>query len=277
MTAQPFVKWAGGKRQLLDELVKYVPKRIRRYYEPFVGGGALFFRLADEQRFETASISDSCSDLVNAYRTVASDRYRLAEQLRALEALYEKTPEETYYRVRAENPKELNIVDRAARFIFLNKAGFNGLYRLNKKGGFNVPWGKRDVVTTHDAENLKRCSSALAQVSISLADFESSVAEARAGDFVYFDPPYMPTSKTSSFVAYSQDGFNADAQKRLANVFVGLALRGVDVMLSQADVPEARELYAGAHIVEVEGRRAVNCQSDKRGKVGELIVLARRP
>jgi DNA adenine methylase len=273
MQAHPFIKWVGGKTQLLSELLKHFPEKIGTYYEPFIGGGAVFFTLASTRRFERACINDWNEELVNLYRTVRDSPADLMAVLLVIEEEYKETPETVYYKWRAEDPKTLKPLVAAARFIFLNKAGFNGLYRVNKKGGFNVPWGKREKVTTFDPENILACSKALLMNgSITQGDFESAVTEAKAGDLVYFDPPYVPVNLTSNFTSYTSDGFGFPEQERLAKLFKTLVARGVKVVLSNSDTQVVRDLYAGCIIHSVQARRAVNSKGSSRGPVGEVIV-----
>ena len=282
MQARPFCKWVGGKTQLLPTLLKLFPQKVTTYFEPFTGGGSVFFTMAAEGRFEFAVINDMNWELVNAYCTVRDEPADLMAVLLTIEEEYKESPEAVYYKWRAEDPKTLLPLAAAARFIFLNKAGFNGLYRVNSKGGFNSPWGKREKVTTFDAENILACSAALLKnVTLRQGDFSKilegdavlDVGAAKAGDLVYFDPPYVPLNPTSNFTSYTSVGFGLKEQERLAKLFKKLSDRGVKVVLSNSDTPVVRDLYAGFTIHEVQARRAVNSKGSSRGPVGEVIVV----
>jgi len=262
---KPFVKWAGGKRQLLPAIRLNLPKKFARYFEPFVGGGAVFFDLAPP----CAILSDANAELINCYLAV---RDHVDELIRALRGhVYEK---EHYYRVRAIAPDSLGEVERAARTIFLNKTGFNGLYRVNSKGVFNVPFGRFKNPNICDEPTLRTCSARLVGVEIHHRPFEATLREARAGDFVYFDPPYIPLSKTSYFTAYSDLRFDLEDQERLARVFEELADRGAKVMLSNSDVEWVRERYARFTLKDVLAPRSVNSVVSSRGLVRELLVTS---
>jgi DNA adenine methylase len=263
----------GGKTQLLFTLFEHFPEKFGTYFEPFVGGGSVFYALAAEKRFQRAVLNDWNSELVNAYRTVQSFPDALMLLLTAKEALYKKDPKGYYYHERCLDPALLDPVARAARFIFLNKAGFNGLYRVNQDGGFNVPWGKKAEVKTFDEANVRACSAVLASVTLLQGDFEAVAEKAKKGDLVYFDPPYVPLTITSSFTSYTEGGFGLKEQERLAGVFKRLSDREVNVVMSNSDTKVIRDLYADFDIHEVQARRAVNSKGDKRGPVGEVIVV----
>lgn len=271
--SRPPCKWVGGKGQLLPELHRLKPSSFHAYYEPFVGGGALFFSLASAGFFRArvdprATLSDTNEDLIQFYRTLREFPEKLINTMK--QYVYE---EETYYAVRAYDPKQLTDVERASRFLYLNKTCFNGLYRVNKAGKFNVPFGRYTNPTICDEDNLIACSKALRGVSIECEDFERMTACAVApGSLVYFDPPYVPLSKTSDFTGYTKDGFNDKEHVRLARVFAQLADRGVYAMLSNSDTPFTRELYKDFDITEVMAKRHVNSKADKRGAVKEIIV-----
>lgn len=263
---KPFLKWAGGKRQILRELLKRLPGPApQRYHEPFLGGGALFFGL----RPEWASLSDINEELMNCYRVVRDEVEALIGSLGR-----HKHDSEHYYAVRERNPARMKPVQRASRTIFLNRTGFNGLFRVNSKGAFNVPFGRYENPLICDAENLRACSCALAQVRLEVAPFEAVLDAAAPGDFVYFDPPYVPLSRTASFTAYQKSGFTMADQERLAAVFRELARRGVHAMLSNADVEDVRRLFAGFPIHGITARRLVNSDAAGRGLVGEVIVTS---
>ncbi len=265
--ARPFVKWAGGKGQLLPELFKRLPKKFSRYCEPFVGGGAFFFSL----RPERALLSDVNQELVLAYQVIRDDVEALIEELKVHR--YEK---EYYYSVREWDRQEeysrMPAVKKAARFIFLNKTCFNGLHRVNSKGHFNVPFGEYSNPTIVDAENLRRCSQALAQTQVELSDYLSLEAQLAEGDFVYFDPPYAPLSATSSFTSYTVDGFDSNDQVALRDLCHRLSEKGVLFMLSNSSSMWIRELYDSFHVHSVSAARAINSKASQRGPVEELIV-----
>lgn len=263
--AQPFLKWAGGKGGLLSQLLPLMPRELRwsRYHEPFVGGGAVFFSLAPRRAY----LSDLNPELVNCYRVIRGDVDALCEALR--EHVYEK---DHYYEVRAVDPSTLDDVQRAARFIYLNRTCFNGLHRVNRKGQFNVPFGRHANPTICDEPNLRRVSAALREVEIAHAGFEAVLERAQPGDFVYFDPPYQPISATSSFTAYTSHAFGPRQQAELAQVFRALDARGCKVMLSNSNAEFIRTLYQGFDIREVYATRAINRDASKRGPIPELVV-----
>ena len=269
---KPFCKMAGGKTQLLDELLKRIPAKYLDdlanhrsvFYEPFVGGGALFFALQPRKAF----LGDGNPHLIKTYESIRDDVEGLIRQLRSPRY---KNNETAYYKVR-----ELAFMHRetvAADFIYLNKTGFNGLFRVNSDGRFNVPFGKRKSPKWFDEEILRQCALALRNTHLWSQDFEKTIFTARTGDFVYADPPYWPTSETADFRGYTKMGFGPDDQVRLRDAALRLKKKGVFVMLSNADVPPIRELYKnGFKIDRVEARRAINSVGERRGKVGELII-----
>jgi DNA adenine methylase len=284
MIARPFLKWAGGKTALLPEILPRLPKKINTYYEPFVGGGAVFFALAAEKRFEGANISDVNSELVEAYSTVGADPKGV---IKVLKRHAKKHCEDHYYAIRALNHTKLSRIERAARTIYLNRTGFNGLYRVNRKGLFNVPFGDYANPTICNEENLIAVSSLLIAklgaaawnddftVGVAIRDFEIAVSDAKRGDAVYFDPPYVPVSKTANFTAYSKGGFNDEEQARLRDCFARLYKRGVHVLLSNSDTPFVRKLYKGFKLEKVQAPRRINSKGGKRGNVGELLITGR--
>jgi DNA adenine methylase len=285
MTAQPFVKFVGGKTQLVPTLLKHLPPKMRCYYEPFVGGGALFFSLAShtDKRYETAVLGDTNDDLINAYRAVRDCPARLSELLCEYEARYELAEKETFYAVRALDRTTLSHLEQAARFIFLNKTCFNGMFRVNRRGEFNVPWCRKfGRVSTHAPSNLLACSKALdyAATSVYNCDFDNllmATFSVRPGDAVYFDPPYHPTSKTANFTEYVPSGFRMNEQKRLAHCAEDCVNCGAFVMISNSDVPEIVELYVsrGFEIHRVNEKRNINSKGDRRGAVGTILAIGR--
>ena len=264
---RPFLKWVGGKTQLLEQLGPLLPAAFRRYYEPFVGGAALFFDLRAARPEMPAFLRDVNTELVDCYVAVRDHVDSLIEELRG-----HRYESEHYYEVRAQRPADLPLARRAARTIFLNKTGYNGLYRVNRSGQFNVPFGRFTNPLFCDVENLRACSRALQGVSIEQGDFTSVLRHAKKGDFVYFDPPYVPLSPTSDFTAYIPGGFREPEQRQLAKVFGKLAQRGVQVMLSNSDTKLVRDLYAGFRIDVVYASRSVNSNGARRGKLPEIVV-----
>ncbi|MGF1460232.1 MAG: DNA adenine methylase [Leptolyngbyaceae cyanobacterium] len=265
---RPFLKWAGGKGRLLEQYKAYFPKRFRAYHEPFLGGGAIFFYLSTGCR--RAVLADLNEELVNVYRCVRDD----VEQLIALLATHQSQHcQEYYYAVRGQELR--SPVRRAARLIYLNKTCFNGLYRENSKGHFNVPMGRYKKPNVCDRATLYQASLALQQTEIRCAEFTQVLEQAHnRQDFVYFDPPYHPISATSSFTGYNRYGFRAADQERLQQTFVHLAQRGVQVMLSNSDCEFIRNLYQGFHITEIRASRAINSNAKRRGKISELLITS---
>lgn len=269
---KPFVKWAGGKRQVINELLKYVPDEFDTYYEPFVGGGALLFELSPKK----AVINDSNEELMNVYNVLCNEE-KFKKMCNLLNSYETKHNEEFYYNIRNKDRSKtsfnrLSDYTRAARTIYLNKACFNGLYRVNSKNEFNVPFGKKTHVNTYEGSNLITVSNYLTMndVKILSVDFEEAVKDAKKGDFVYFDPPY--DSDTKSFTSYTETGFDKSEQTRLARVFKELDKKGVYVMLSNHSTVLVNELYKDYHIYTIEAKRNINANGKKRGKVEELII-----
>lgn len=270
--AKPFVKWAGGKRQILDKLRKYMPKEYNTFYEPFVGGGALLFDISPEN----AVINDSNEELMNVFNVLCNEK-KYSKMCKYLNKFERKHSEEFYYEIRnidrnMRKFNKLNESKKAARTIYLNKACFNGLYRVNSKGEFNVPFGKKNKVNTYDGENLLNVHTYLTMNNITIlcTDFEDAVSTAKEGDFVYFDPPY--DSDTSTFNSYTEGGFNKDEQRRLAKVFKELDKRGVKVMLSNHNTILVKDLYKDYNIHVIEAKRSINSNGKKRGNVEEVII-----
>lgn len=269
---KPFVKWAGGKRQVINELLKFVPDEFDTYYEPFVGGGALLFELSPKK----AVINDSNEELMNVYNVLCNEE-KFKKMCNLLNSYETKHSEEFYYNIRNKDRSKtafnrLSDYTRAARTIYLNKACFNGLYRVNSKNEFNVPFGKKTHVNTYEGSNLITVSNYLTMndVKILSVDFEAAVKDAKKGDFVYFDPPY--DSDTKSFTSYTETGFDKSEQTRLARVFKQLDKKGVYVMLSNHSTVLVNELYKDYHIYKIEAKRNINANGKKRGKVEELII-----
>ena len=261
--AKPFLKWAGGKGSLIHTLSEFVPASFSRYIEPFVGGGAFFFSLAPER----AILGDSNSELINAYTVVRDNPAELMATL----GTYRNTKDE-FYRIRALNTDELSPVDRAARFIYLNKTCFNGLYRVNRQGEFNTPYGNNPRARFFDEENLLLVSKRLRNVTLMCSDFDSVLRKAKKGDFVYLDPPYMPISEFSDFKRYTANQFREPEQMRLAQTFKALHEKGCFLLLSNSDHPKILDWYAGFKAVTVNAPRFINCLGDRRGHVKELLI-----
>ncbi|WP_096200788.1 DNA adenine methylase [Bacillus sp. FJAT-45350] len=275
---QPFLKWAGGKRQLLPVLRQYLPEDYNRYFEPFIGAGALLFDIAPKEAY----INDVNQELVNVYQTIRDDVHKLITYLE-IHAEKHGQDENYYYIVREWDRngtiENISLTERAARVLYLNKTCFNGLYRVNSKGQYNVPKGSyknpnivnSDVLlTVHDYLNKNN-------VTITNEDFAKTVLEeAKKGDLVYFDPPYDPVSTTSSFTSYSQTGFGKEEQVRLKDVFVELADRGCYVMLSNSYTDFIRDLYGQANFeaIPVKATRSINSKATSRGKIDEAVILS---
>ena len=273
LKAKPFVKWAGGKRQIIDKLLKLVPVEYNTYYEPFVGGGALLFELSPK----TAVINDSNKELMNVYKMISTDK-GYEEVVKLLNTYEKKHNEKFFYQIRNQDKDKekfakLTDVERAARTIYLNKACFNGLYRVNSKGEFNVPFNKKLKVNTYDSENMILAYVYFQSNNITMlnTDFEEAVKTAKKGDFIYFDPPYDSENDTT-FNSYTEDGFGKDEQIRLAKVYKELSDRGCYVMLSNHNTTLINELYKDFNIHIITAKRNINSKGTKRGKVEEVII-----
>jgi len=267
----PFVKWAGGKKQLLDRLTERAPRSFGTYFEPFIGGGAFLLDFQPQK----AVINDVNEQLLNVYIQLAND----AEAVIAAVARYDAVPCDTAYYMSVRDKYNRKIManeldaECAALMIWINKHCFNGLYRVNSKGLFNVPYNNKNGGVSVDAENLRTIGRYLreANVEIRHGDFEAACADAQAGDFVYFDSPYVPVSETANFTDYTKDGFSLEDHKRLADLFRRLDKKGVLLMLSNHNVPLVHELYAGYRIETVDVRRNINRDASKR--VGKEVII----
>ena len=266
---RPFLKWAGGKSRLLSALARRVPEGFKSFHEPFLGGGALFFHLAGSGRLKRACLSDINQPLVDTYRGVQRAVDEVIEQLGEHAERHDR---DHYYQVRDADSAPGNLAARAARMIYLNRTCYNGLYRENRAGRFNVPMGRYSNPRICDEENLRAASRALAGCRIECGPYSEVVARAREGDLVYFDPPYHPVSRTASFTCYDRNGFSGDDQVELSRIFRVLAVRGVLVLLSNSDTQLIHRLYAGFPRDRVAVARAISCRADRRGRVGELII-----
>ena len=268
-TARPFTKWAGGKRQLLHELRKHVPSTFGKYVEPFVGGGALFFDLQPK----SAILADINLNLMAAYKGV---RDELAGVIRLLD-LHKILHDRAHY----SKERKLLLIDgepvgklanAAARMIYVNKTCFNGLWRVNKKGGYNVPMGDYANPTICDAPGLRAASRALQGTSLFCQGWEKTAELVKAGDFVYFDPPYIPATATANFTGYASGGFDMTEQRKLRDCAAILKYGGAHVLLSNSDTDTTRDLYAGFPMRRVEANRSINSAGGKRGAVGEILI-----
>ncbi len=263
---RPFLKWAGGKGRLTPQILARFPSRFGLYHEPFLGGGAVFFALMPPR----AVLSDINSELITTYRVVRDDVRALIADLAARRA-----DRDHFYALRAQNAGSLGELAQAARTIYLNRTCYNGLYRVNSAGQFNVPFGRYANPTICNPENLYAAAEALRNAELRVEDVARVEERAERGDLVYFDPPYVPLSSTASFTAYARDGFGVAAQEALAELFARLARRGVHVVLSNSDTPAVRRLYRGFRIEQVFARRAINSRADRRGPVSEALVTSR--
>ncbi|MEY4579284.1 MAG: hypothetical protein RL701_3987 [Pseudomonadota bacterium] len=267
--ASPIVKWVGGKTRVLSQLVPLLPPGIElmRHVEPFVGGGALFFA----RRPTRALLCDKNAQLCATYEAVRDDVQGVIDCLQKLAVGHDA---EHYYerRHRYNFAEKLTRNERAALFIYLNKTCFNGLHRVNSRGEFNVPAGRYQNPRILDETLLRAASIELARAEVRCESFEALLAHAKPGDFIYFDPPYEPVSRTSNFTAYSPDGFTREDQTRLRDVYAALDRRRCKLMLSNSDVPFIRDLYSQFHIDIVAAPRAINCDSTRRGLVSEVVV-----
>lgn len=273
LKAKPFVKWAGGKRQIIEKLLKLVPENYETYYEPFVGGGALLFELSPRN----AVINDSNKELMNVYKTIADDK-GFEETIKLLNSYEIKHSEKFFYKLRnldkdKEKFNKLTPAEHAARTIYLNKACFNGLYRVNSKGEFNVPFNKKLTINTYDGQNMTLAyvyfqTNAVKMLNV---DFEEAVKDAKKGDFIYFDPPY-DSDDEKTFNSYTEDGFGKEQQIRLSEVFKDLSNRGCYVMLSNHNTKLVNELYADFNIHVITAKRNINSKGTKRGAVEEVII-----
>ena len=269
---RPFVKWAGGKRQIIDKLIKYSPKKFNKYYEPFVGGGAFLFEL--EPKY--AVINDYNIELINVYNCI-KDKNKYKKVLKILDDYEIKNSKEFYYEIRNMDRdkslyNKLSDVEKCARTIYLNKSCFNGLYRVNSKNEFNVPFNQKEKVNTYDKDNVELISLYLRNNDITIlnGDFEDAVKSAKANDFIYFDPPY--DSDTDTFTSYTNNGFNRDDQIRLSEVFKKLDKKGCYVMLSNHNTKLINELYRDYNIHVIMAKRNINSNGKGRGTIEEVII-----
>ncbi|QUC64858.1 DNA adenine methylase [Nitrosopumilus sp. K4] len=273
-TPKPFVKWAGGKRQLIPILEQNLPGKFGTYYEPFLGGGALLFHILTEKNGQKCSISDLNSDLVLAYTTIRDKIDSLVSSLKNHERNYQKDSNNYYYSIRETSPR--SDVEKTSRLIFLNRTCFNGLYRVNSKGKFNVPLGKYTNPNIVNEENLRSVSHILktSHVSIKCRDFEAVLDDTKKGDLVYFDPPYQPVSRTANFTSYTNKDFTIDDLERLAELCMELDSKGCNVLLSNSDSPEVAKMFSAKpwKVSKIQANRAINSNSKKRTGHYELLI-----
>lgn len=262
-------KWVGGKKRLVPHILARLPQKINTYYEPFVGGGAVLIELAKQDKFKWACISDKNQDISNAWKVIKKYPEQLIKCLRKKKYVYDK---EAYLRIRKLNSNKLDDIERAARFIYLNKTGFNGLYRLNAKGEFNVPFGRHKDPVICDAPNIRKLSELLKRVDIHNIDF-GEFDYIKPGDAVYFDPPYLPTSKTSYFTAYTSTGFTEDDHRRLAERFRALGDKKVRVVLTNSAAKLTYELYGEFDIDSREQNQCIGGPAEYRKSITEVIVF----
>ncbi len=274
LKTEPFVKWAGGKRQLLDRIKPLMPEKYNRYYEPFIGGGALLLNVHPEN----AVINDTNTQLLNVYRQLKQNPEAVIAVVNALDK--EPCDKEKYLVLRARYNEKIQAqesdIECAALFIWINKHCFNGLYRVNSKGLFNVPYNNRIEGVSVNADNLRNIGAYLQQVEIREGDFEKACGDVRKGDFIYFDSPYIPVNETASFTDYTKDGFTLEDHKRLARLYRRLDSSGAKILLSNHDTPLVYELYKGYKIESVNVRREINSVASNRTGKEVLITNYRR-
>jgi len=271
---KPFVKWVGGKRQLMQELENNLPKQFGTYHEPFLGGGAVMFNLLTNEPRLSCNVSDFNSDLILAYVTIRDKLEKLIESLESHSKNYHKDSIEYYYHVRKQEPK--HQIEKVSRLLFLNKTCFNGLYRVNKKGQFNVPLGRYTNPNIVNKENLTAVSKILQskKIKISCRDFEAVLGDAKKGDLVYFDPPYQPVSSTANFTSYTHRDFTEDDLERLADLGDQLNSKGCHVLLSNSNSKTVKDFFSKRHwkISSINANRAINSNAQKRTGHKEIII-----
>jgi DNA adenine methylase len=269
----PFVKWAGGKSQLIPQIIRLIPLRFARYFEPFLGGGAIFFQLASPNR--NAFLSDINYELINAYKVIKNHVEELIPELIYHQNEYNKSPKKYYYHLR-DSISSMNKINKAARFIALNKTCYNGLYRVNKRGLFNVPIGRYKNPLICDTDNLRKMSVVLKRSGsfLEVSDYKKILEKAQRDDFVYLDPPFYPISNTANFTSYTNNGFSLEDQKELATIFTELTGKGCKVLLSNSNTEEIRRLYSNySHLTQVINvNRSINAVASKRVGHTELLI-----
>ena len=266
---KPILKWSGGKRQFLPILLKNIPHKFNTYFEPFIGGAALLISLYSLNKIGDFVISDTNKDLYNLYQTIKEDPQQLIDELNNINF---KNNKEDYYNARELFNSSSDPIERSALIIYLNRHGYNGLYRVNSNNKFNVPFGKYNNPGMPSPGNIMALSELFQSCIIMNSDFELTVNNAKKGDFVYFDPPYMPLSKTSYFTGYTHSGFDEKDQERLAKIFHELSDKGVYVMESNSSTYFIKDLYKDFNLLEVDARRNINSVGTKRNSIKELII-----
>jgi DNA adenine methylase len=277
--ARPFVKWAGGKTRVVPQILEFFPVEFERYYEPFLGGGALYFSISPQN----GCLNDINCVLIEAYLHIRDDVNELISDLAKIQEHYYSLSSmegksDYYYEQRPVfNGLNIKSLHRSALFIFLNKTGFNGMYRENSSGGFNIPFGKRKQPIICDSENLKLVSDVLKQIDIKCGTYEEALKAAKASDFIYLDPPYEPINGTSNFTEYQAGGFLKDDQRKLSKVYRELSDKGCLVMMSNSTADLVYELYADFYINKITVSRGINASKSGRGKIEELIITNYNP
>ena len=271
---KPFVKWVGGKRQLMQVLEDNFPKQFGTYHEPFLGGGAVMFNLLSKEAKLSCNVSDFNSDLILAYVTIRDKLRKLIESLENHSKNYHKDSSEYYYEIRKQEPKQQ--IEKVSRLIFLNRTCFNGLYRVNKKGQFNVPLGRYTNPNIVNKENLTAVSKILQseKIKISCRGFEAVLDDAKKGDLIYFDPPYQPISSTANFTSYTHRDFTEKDLERLVDLANQLNSKGCHVLLSNSNSKIVKDFFSEKHwsISEINANRAINSDSKKRTGHKEIII-----
>ncbi|MFH2020251.1 MAG: DNA adenine methylase [archaeon] len=267
-----FIKWAGGKEKLLSQFKPFLPKKLETYYEPFLGGGAVFFFVSQIVKPKKIVLSDVNHLLIELYKNVKEDPDQLIQLLQVHKENHLVGKSEYYYKMRDKFNQLQNTIKKSALFLFLNKTCFNGLYRENSKGEFNVPIGSYKNPSIYNPDDIKRASRLLKNVELIEQDFEKILPLVKRGDFVYMDPPYHPVSETSSFTSYSKDDFGVEDQKRLAEFCRKLNKKGVQFMLSNSDTELIKKLYSEFKIHIVTVRRLISADKSKRNMINEVVV-----
>lgn len=277
---KPFIKWCGGKSNSISEIAPLIPSQFTNYHEPFLGGGALFWYLAKNNILDNkiARLTDINENLINCYQVLKQHYEFLSDNLFNLQKIYNSSdnPKELYYKIRKRyNDPLSNKTDLACNFIFLNKTCYNGVHRENKDGEFNVPFGKFKNPTIYDEQNLLECSETLNRIKTEIyrQDFTQILSYAKPNDFVYFDPPYLPISKTSNFTRYTYDDFKLANHIKLRDIASELKKRCVKILISNSNNPEIISLYKyNFTIKEIQSKRSVNSNIESRGKIAELLI-----
>jgi len=264
-----FVKWAGGKKQLLNQFKNFFPSKIERYFEPFSGSGAVAFYIIKNYSPKEVYLSDINEELINCMNVIKNNVNELINLLKKYKIKHNK---EFYYKIREKDVSNLSNLERAARFIYLNRTCFNGLYRVNSKGQFNVPMGSYKNPGICQEEDLREISRLLKRTKISISQFYDFVKNTEKGDFIYFDPPYYPLKKGKSFTTYTKFNFLEKEQEKLAETFRILAKKNCKVMLSNSDTNFIKNLYKGYHVSFVKAKRMINCDATKRGEINEVVI-----